>query len=88
VRAHHLVEALALLFALGAPDHKGSRESLSIRLMSRLAPPPACRSSSAEVRACPRAGLASRHLALLSHLTLQAIARREKPIANQPIERA
>src|SRR5262249_9171821 len=26
--------------------------------------------------------------ALLSHLTLEAIARREKPIANQPIERA
>jgi hypothetical protein len=37
----------------------------------------------------PRARrLAFRHLALLSHLTLEAIARREKPIANQPIERA
>jgi hypothetical protein len=37
VRAHHLVEALALLFALGAPDRKGrARASLSIRLMSRL----------------------------------------------------
>jgi hypothetical protein len=36
----------------------------------------------------PRSSSGVPRLALLSHLTLEAIARREKPIANQPIERA
>jgi ATP-dependent DNA ligase len=36
----------------------------------------------------PRSSPGVPPLALLSHLTLEAIARREKPIANQPIERA
>ena len=36
----------------------------------------------------PRSSSGVSRLALLSHLTLEAIARREKPIANQPIDRA
>ena len=55
-------------------------------------PPPRPKSCSATRTMLPQRGPHSSfgvpRLALLSHLTLEAIARREKPIANQPIERA